>query len=31
MELVCFTVIVDDIVFPDGGTRMALLGGGGMI
>uniref|UniRef100_A0A7S0RQS8 Carbohydrate kinase PfkB domain-containing protein n=1 Tax=Chlamydomonas leiostraca TaxID=1034604 RepID=A0A7S0RQS8_9CHLO len=28
-ELVCFTVIVDDLVFPDGGTAMAQLGGGG--
>lgn len=29
MEMVTFTVIVDDIVFPDGRTSMACLGGGG--
>jgi hypothetical protein len=26
---VCFTVIIDDIVFPDGKTLMGALGGGG--
>lgn len=29
LELVCFTLIIDDVVFPDGSTRMQLLGGGG--
>eukprot|EP00798_Chlamydomonas_sp_ICE-L_P013212 gene13212-19047_t len=29
IKLVGFTVIVDDIVFPDGSTSMAQLGGGG--
>ncbi|KAG2435179.1 hypothetical protein HXX76_007262 [Chlamydomonas incerta] len=29
LELVCFTVIVDDIVLPDGETVMEVLGGGG--
>eukprot|EP00976_Prorocentrum_cordatum_P068331 1179093-Prorocentrum_minimum.AAC.3 len=29
LDLVCFTLIVDDIVFPDGRTEMGLLGGGG--
>ena len=29
MELVGFTLIVDDIVYPDGTTRMGVLGGGG--
>lgn len=29
MDFVTFNVIVDDIVFPDGQTRMGLLGGGG--
>jgi hypothetical protein len=28
-DLVSFTVIVDDIVYPDGSTRMQQLGGGG--
>lgn len=31
LELVCFTLIVDDIVFPDGRTRMGVLGGGGKL
>jgi hypothetical protein len=29
MDLVGFTLIVDDIVYPDGTTRMGVLGGGG--
>lgn len=29
MDMVTFTVIVDDIVYPDGHSRMACLGGGG--
>lgn len=29
MDLVCFTLIIDDIVLPDGTTCMAQLGGGG--
>ncbi|KAH9297705.1 hypothetical protein KI387_029387, partial [Taxus chinensis] len=29
MDLVTFTVIIDDIVYPDGHTCMACLGGGG--
>jgi sugar/nucleoside kinase (ribokinase family) len=29
LDFVGFTLIVDDIVFPDGHTEMALLGGGG--
>jgi sugar/nucleoside kinase (ribokinase family) len=29
MEMVTFTIIIDDIVFPDGRTSMACLGGGG--
>ncbi|KAG0577584.1 hypothetical protein KC19_5G166500 [Ceratodon purpureus] len=29
LELVTFTIIIDDIVFPDGRTSMACLGGGG--
>eukprot|EP00252_Welwitschia_mirabilis_P028019 TRINITY_DN9924_c0_g1_i1.p1 TRINITY_DN9924_c0_g1~~TRINITY_DN9924_c0_g1_i1.p1 ORF type:complete len:271 (+),score=63.27 TRINITY_DN9924_c0_g1_i1:69-881(+) len=29
MDMVTFTVIIDDIVYPDGHTRMACLGGGG--
>lgn len=29
MELVGFTLIIDDIVLPDGQTCMAQLGGGG--
>ncbi|XP_024545143.1 uncharacterized protein C16C9.01c [Selaginella moellendorffii] len=29
LEMVTFTIIVDDIVYPDGRTAMALLGGGG--
>jgi len=29
LDFVCFTLIIDDIVFPDGNTEMALLGGGG--
>jgi hypothetical protein len=29
LDVVCFTLIVDDIVFPDGTTAMACLGGGG--
>lgn len=29
MELVTFTVIIDDIAFPDGRTSMGCLGGGG--
>lgn len=29
LECVCFTLIVDDIVFPDGRTAMGVLGGGG--
>ena len=28
-DLVVFTVIVDDLVFPDGTTKMAVMGGGG--
>lgn len=31
LELVCFTLIVDDIVFPDGRTCMEVLGGGGKL
>ena len=29
LDLVVFTVIVDDLVFADGSTRMGVLGGGG--
>ena len=29
IECVFFTLIIDDIVFPDGTTCMAQLGGGG--
>jgi len=29
LDCVCFTLIVDDIVFPDGSTCMLQLGGGG--
>ncbi|GAX73153.1 hypothetical protein CEUSTIGMA_g606.t1 [Chlamydomonas eustigma] len=29
LDCVCFTLIIDDIVFPDGTTCMAQLGGGG--
>jgi len=29
LEMVTFTIIIDDIVFPDGRTAMACLGGGG--
>jgi sugar/nucleoside kinase (ribokinase family) len=29
VDLVTFGIIVDDIVFPDGQTRMGVLGGGG--
>lgn len=29
MDYVTFTIIVDDIVYPDGHTTMACLGGGG--
>ena len=29
LACVCFTVIIDDIVFPDGRTLMGALGGGG--
>jgi sugar/nucleoside kinase (ribokinase family) len=29
MDLVAFSLIIDDIVFPDGQTAMAVLGGGG--
>ena len=29
MDCVCFTLIVDDIVQPDGRTLMCALGGGG--
>jgi hypothetical protein len=29
LDLVVFTVIVDDLVFPDGTTSMGVLGGGG--
>lgn len=29
LAFVCFTVIIDDIVFPDGRTLMGALGGGG--
>lgn len=29
LDAVCFTFIVDDIVFPDGRTLMGVLGGGG--
>ncbi len=31
LACVCFTVILDDIVFPDGRTHMGALGGGGPI
>ena len=31
MDMVTFTVIVDDIVYPDGHTAMACLGGGGSL
>jgi cytidine kinase len=27
--LITFSIILDDIVFPDGTTRMGVLGGGG--
>jgi cytidine kinase len=27
--LITFSIIIDDIVFPDGSTRMGVLGGGG--
>ena len=29
LDVGCFTLIVDDLVFPDGRTLMAQLGGGG--
>jgi hypothetical protein len=29
LDAVCYTLIVDDIVFPDGATAMGVLGGGG--
>ena len=29
IDLVCFSLIVDDIVYPDGWTSMAQVGGGG--
>ena len=29
MDFVTFTIIIDDIVFPDGRTAMGVLGGGG--
>jgi hypothetical protein len=29
LELVGYTLIVDDIVYPTGETRMEVLGGGG--
>jgi cytidine kinase len=29
MELITFSIILDDLVFPDGRTRMGVLGGGG--
>ena len=29
LDCVCFTLIIDDIVLPDGQTCMAQLGGGG--
>jgi len=29
VDLVAFGVIIDDIVYPDGSTRMGVLGGGG--
>ena len=29
LDMVAFTLIVDDIVYPDGRTGMAVLGGGG--
>ena len=29
MELVAFTIIIDDIVLPDGTTHMGQLGGSG--
>ena len=29
MDYLAFNVIIDDIVFPDGRTRMGILGGGG--
>src|SRR5512145_1811864 len=29
MDLVAFSLIIDDIVFPDGQTAMGVLGGGG--
>ena len=29
MDYVVFNVIIDDIVFPDGRTKMGVLGGGG--
>lgn len=29
LDLVAFTLVIDDIVFPDGHTLMGVLGGGG--
>lgn len=29
LDMVTFTLIIDDIVFPDGQTLMGALGGGG--
>lgn len=29
LSCVCFTVIIDDIIFPNGATLMGVLGGGG--
>jgi len=31
LDAVAFTLIVDDLVYPDGSTRMGVLGGGGAI
>ncbi len=31
LDAVAFTLIVDDIVYPDGSTLMGVLGGGGTI
>lgn len=31
MDMVTFTVIVDDIVYTDGHTAMACIGGGGSL
>ena len=30
LDAVAFTLIVDDLVYPDGRTLMGVLGGGGM-